>query len=366
MVPGARGLATARSSIPRTGQTGLSYTPGVELRQLRYAVAVADAGHFGRAAEGLRIAQSGLSQQIKALERRLGASLFVRDTRHVALTPAGRVFVEHARAVLELADRAERSVRLIERGKTGLIKVATNAAGLSPQMTELLLRYRERYPHVEVELHPGFGPQNLEALGLRRVDVAVVTLPFESPEPLNYLHLGWIEILAVIPESHRLASLDRIPRDALVDQPFLTIPRSVNPSVVDHIHDVLCGGRREPLSLVEANDMAATARMARVAGDAKLIGIAFGSEARLEAPGVVFRSFEEPIPRIEHGIAWSDTRISSLVDSFVDVARQILAPDQALPQRLSAPRSAESRVGIPPVRGNPPISDAATGAGAPR
>jgi DNA-binding transcriptional LysR family regulator len=300
----------------------------VELRQLRYAVAVADAGHFGRAAEGLRIAQSGLSQQIKALERTLSAPLFVRDTRHVALTPVGRVFIEHARAVLELADRAQQSVRLIERGKTGLIKVATNASGLSSPVAELLDRYRARHPQIEVELHPGFSPQNLEALTKRRVDVAVVAMPFESAESVNYLRLGWIEILAIVPEVHPLASLDRIPLDALAHQPFLTIPRSVNPSIVDRIHDTLWAGRPEPLSLVEASDMAATARISRVAADAKLLGIAFGSEQRLEAPGVVFRSFEEPIPRFEHGIAWSGTHASSVVDSFVGVAREVLGSGQ--------------------------------------
>jgi DNA-binding transcriptional LysR family regulator len=295
----------------------------VELRQLRYAVAVADAGHFGRAAQRLRIAQSGLSQQIKALERLLGTALFVRDTRHVALTPAGRVFMEQARVVLELADRAEQSVRLVEKGKTGLIRLATNAAGLSPVMTELLNRYRERYPHVEVELYPGFGPQNLEALELRRVDLATITLPSESAEPYNYLRLGWIEILAIVPEAHRLASLDRIPREELIRQPLLTLPRSVNPPVVDHMHDVLFAGR-QPLALVEAIDMAATARVSKVAEDEKLIGIGFGSEAQLETSGVVFRSFEEPVPRIEHGIAWFDTHASSFVDSFVSVARELL------------------------------------------
>jgi DNA-binding transcriptional LysR family regulator len=318
--PRAASQGSCRANL-KFVQTGLSYTCVVELRQFRYAVAVADAGHFGRAAEGLRIAQSGLSQQIKALERLLGTALFVRDKSHVSLTTAGRVFIEHARAVLELADRAEQSVRLIATGKTGSIKVATNAAGLSPPMAELLNRCRERYPHVEIELHPGFSPQNLEALGRRRVDLAMVTLPFESAEPVNYLRLGWIEILAIIPEAHPLASLDRIPRDALVRQPFLTIPRSVNPPLVDHIHQVLLEGR-EPL-LVEAIDMAPTARISNVAEDARLIGIAFGSEAGLEASGVVFRSFEEPTPRIEQGIAWLDARASSLVDSFVGVAREL-------------------------------------------
>jgi DNA-binding transcriptional LysR family regulator len=276
----------------------------------------------------LRIAQSGLSQQIKALERHLGTSLFVRDTRHVALTPAGRIFVEHARVVLELADRAEQSIRLVERGKTGLIKVATNAAGLSQAMTELLNRYRERYPHVEVELHPGFGPQNLEALELRRVDLAVITLPSDSAEPFNYVRLAWIEIFAIVSETHRLATLDRVPRDELVDTPILTLPRSVNPHVVDQIHEVLFQGR-EPLSLIEAIDLAATARISRVAEDPKLIGIGFGNEAELEAPGVVFRPFEEPVPRIEHGLAWFDTHASSLVDGFVGVARELVGSSAA-------------------------------------
>jgi DNA-binding transcriptional LysR family regulator len=300
----------------------------VELRQLRYAVAVADAGHFGRASQRLRIAQSGLSQQIKALERHLGTTLFVRDTRHVALTPAGRVFIEHARVVLELADRAEQSVRLMERGKTGLIKIATNAAGLSWAMAEVLNRYRERYPHVEVELHPGFGPQNLEALELRRVDLAVITLPSESRERFNYVRLAWIEIFAIVAETHRLALLDRIPRDELVHHPILTLPRSVNPQVVDQIHEVVFQGR-EPLSLVEAIDMAATARISKVSEDAKLVSIGFGSEAELEAPGVVFRPFEEPVPRIEHGLAWFDTHASSLVDGFVGVARELIGSSAA-------------------------------------
>jgi DNA-binding transcriptional LysR family regulator len=265
--------------------------------------------------------------------------LFVRDTRHVALTPAGKVFIEHARVVLELADRAEHSVRLNERGKTGLIKVATNAAGLSRPTAELLNRYRERYPHVEVELHPGFSPQNLEALRQRRVDVAEVTLPFESTEPLNYLRLGWIEILAVVPAAHRLASRDRIPRDEVVHEPFLTIPRSVNPQVVDHIHNVVFEGRRKPWSLIEAIDMAPAARISTVADDPTLIGIGFGYEARLEAPGVVFRSFEEPVPRIEHGVVWFDAHASSLVDSFVAVARELLrsGADGSAPSTL--PRS---------------------------
>jgi hypothetical protein len=82
---------------------------------------------------------------------------------------------------------------------------------------------------------------------------------------------------------------------------------------------------REVLSLVEAMDMAATARIAGVAEDPKLIGIGFGGEAELDAPGVVFRPFQEPTPRIEHGIGWFDTHASPFVDGFVGVARELVA-----------------------------------------
>jgi hypothetical protein len=144
------------------------------------------------------------------------------------------------------------------------------------------------------------------------------------------VRLAWIEIFAILSEAHQLASLERIPRDELVNHPILTLPRSVNPEVVDQIHEVLLEGR-EPLSLVEAMDMAATARIARAAEDPKLIGIGFGGEAELDAPGVVFRPFQEPTPRIEHGIAWFDTHASPFVDGFVGVARELIA--EAPPSR---------------------------------
>jgi DNA-binding transcriptional LysR family regulator len=294
----------------------------MELRQLRYAVAVADAGHFGQAAQELHISPSGLSQQIRALERSLGVRLFVRDTRHVGLTPAGEAFLQHARVLVELADQATASARLTRKGKSGLIKIATNAAGLPGMMTDLLALYRERNPAVEVELHPGFSPQNLEALSRRRVDLALVALPFEPPELSSYLRLGSFEILVIVPARHRLATLEQIPRNEMARQSFVTIPRSVNPAVVDHIHESLFGGGPRP-PLIEASDMAPTARISQVARDPGILGIAFGSEAALDARGVLFRHVEEPTPSIEYGLAWFAAQASPAVESFIATAREL-------------------------------------------
>ena len=107
----------------------------MELRQLRYFLAVAEEQHFGHAAERLQIAQSGLSQQIKTLERSLKTQLFVRDRRRVELTAAGKYLVEEARSLLARARRVEETLPLIDQGKGGLLKVATSSAGLHPIAT---------------------------------------------------------------------------------------------------------------------------------------------------------------------------------------------------------------------------------------
>ena len=296
--------------------------PLMELRQMRYAVAVADASHFGRAAEQLRISQSGLSQQIRALERTLGVNLFVRNTRSVTLTPAGRAFVEQARAVLELADRAVTSARSFHEGPSGLVKLATFSPGVPRELTELLERYGEVYPNVQVDLHPGLTSQNIEALRQRRVDIAMVVRPFESPETPRYLRLGWSKLLVVMSSKHPLASLDEIPRDELVRQSFLTMPRSFNPPLIDHFHDLLFGNRERP-PMIEAVDIAPIPRLLRIANDPGLLGIGFANEPSTKVPGVTFRSVERPEPQYEYGLAWFATHASPLLDDLIALAREV-------------------------------------------
>ena len=295
----------------------------MELRQLRYFLAVAEERHFGRAAERLRIAQSGLSQQIKSLERAVGTELFIRDRRRVELTPAGEYLLEEARSLLARASRVEETLPLIDRGKSGLLRVATSSAGLHPLAGDLVDRFRERFPEVDLHVVPGSGPQNLEALLRRDVDVAFVSFPFDPVDGLTLLPAGTLELVIALSERHRLASNERIPRPELLMEPFLTWPRTFNPPLIDHIHRSLFGDLEHP-SLIEAPDLTQATRLTRLARSDHLIGLGLPTEAELKIPGLTYRRVEDPVPVADYGLAWLNEHDSPFAAGFIDTVREFL------------------------------------------
>jgi DNA-binding transcriptional LysR family regulator len=294
----------------------------LELRQLRYFLAVVDERHFGRAADRLGIAQPGLSQQIKSLERSLGTQLLIRDSRRVDLTEAGELLVDQARLIVELAARAFETQRLIGRGKRELLKVATGAAGFAPRADEVLRAFGERFGDVEVELLPGFGPQNLDALRRGVADVAFVTKPVSLPPGSRYLRVGAQELLVVLREGHRLAALDPIPRRELLATPFVTWARGFNPELMDHVRRSLFGADRHP-SLIETSDLTQSTRLSLLAPDDGRAGIALPADMELNVPGLVYRRVEAPAPTVEYGIVWLERNDAELISQFVRVTREL-------------------------------------------
>ena len=296
--------------------------PAVDFRQFRYFIAVAEELHFGRAADRLHIAQSGLSQQILKLERSVGVPLLVRDRRGVQLTEAGRVFLDHARQAVELADRAMASPRLTERGKTGVLRVGTWILGMPVMVEDLLKEFGARFPQIEIEIHPDRDPELIDAVSTHSLDVATVMSPFRSVEPApRFLQLSTFELLALVPEGHRLAAMERVPRSELLQEPFLDWPRSINPEMIDHIQRVLFGDAEHPHRI--ALPVLEEARRLEHVANGEGIGIAVLPPGMvLEAPGVAVRHFEEPSPFISYGVAWSGTQTTPLVDAFLEVARE--------------------------------------------
>jgi DNA-binding transcriptional LysR family regulator len=293
----------------------------VELRQFRYFIAVAEELHFSRAAERLHIAQSGLSQQIKQLERTVGAQLLVRNRRGVQLTESGRVFLDQARLTLELADRAMASAAMAERGKRALLRVGTPILGIPVAAEPVLQGFRERFPDVEVEIHPRFQPDLVDGVTDHSLDVAIVLSPFKSVDPpLRYLQLGTFELSAIVPAGHRLARLDRVPLSELLEEPVLGWPRSIDPEMIDHIHRVLFGTAKHP-QMLDISDLEEARRFEHVANGEGIAIAVLPPGMERQAPGIVFRHFEEPAPLIGYGVAWA-SHTPPVADPFLELARE--------------------------------------------
>ena len=209
----------------------------LQIRRLRYFLAVADELNFSRAAERLHVAQPPLSQQIRKLESELGATLFDRSTHHVALTPAGRVLVDHARDLLARADAAVSDVRRAGGAGIGQLTVGFVGVGAGDLTPLVLASFALSHPDIVVSMTQ--YPLSTTDCGLRsgEVDVAFLWLPVDDTE-LSVAPLLDEPRVAVLPAGHPLAGSTCLRFEQLVDEPFV-ISRSEDPVWRDFwmVHD---------------------------------------------------------------------------------------------------------------------------------
>lgn len=197
--------------------------PVVDLRLLHAFVVVADQLHFGRAATELRIAQPALSQQIRRLERELGVELLTRTSRSVALTPAGAVLRERARALLVQARRDLDETVRVARGEQGRLDVGFVSSALPLGPIQRVQSFRERYPLVRVELTEGYTSHLLDLLVRGSLDIAVVRDPDPSAE-VAFSPFRSERFVGVVPAGHRFAGRRSIRAAELAGDPFVFFP----------------------------------------------------------------------------------------------------------------------------------------------
>ena len=203
-----------------------------ELRQLRYFVAVAEELHFSRAAKRLNIAQPPLSQQIQQLEIAVGAPLFVRTTRRVELTPAGRVLLDGARRTIAEAERATDAAVRASRGSFETLRVGFSEAAAMTVLPRAVDRFRVRFPAVHLELREENAAWLIEALGRDLVDLVITRGPVEAPGLVVHTLIDE-RFCVVLPEAHALAQRTRIPLKALKGEPLVMFPRRNSPAYYD-------------------------------------------------------------------------------------------------------------------------------------
>jgi DNA-binding transcriptional LysR family regulator len=197
----------------------------LELRHLRYFVAVAEERHFSRAAQRLHMSQPPLSQQIQRLERIVGSQLLVRTSRSVALTPAGLAFLDRARRLLAQADESIEEASRIGRGEMGTLDLGFVSSAITLGVPERIQTFHERFPAVRTRLHEGQTSQILGRLLRSEIDLGIVRDAAPHAE-LSNMTLATEGFVAVLPRHHAHAAKRRLDARALKDERFVFYPRT--------------------------------------------------------------------------------------------------------------------------------------------
>ncbi|MEU6411774.1 LysR family transcriptional regulator [Microbispora sp. NPDC046933] len=196
----------------------------MELRQLKYFVAVAEESHFTRAAERLHIAQSGLSASIRALERELGAELFRRNTRQVRLTPEGRALLTEARRALAASDAARDAVAAVRGLLRGSLSIGSLQCLHAVHLPTVLAGFVAAHPGLDIRLRHGGSGELVEQVREGRLDLALVSRPAREPEDVVVTPLAAEPLVLACAPGHPLAAHSRVGLEALRGERFVDFP----------------------------------------------------------------------------------------------------------------------------------------------
>ena len=220
----------------------------MELRHLRYFVAIGEEENYRRAAQRLHVAQTALSTQIQDMEAELGFKLFDRLPRGVKLSAAGRLFLEDARRILQQVSEAAARAARVARGQSGTLRVGfTENASWRGIVPESLRRFRERQPDAELQLTPATSLEQLEAIRSGRLDAGFVFNMPKGDAELDYLPVAMQHVELAVPKGHALAKVKKLRLRDLVGASFVWFPRRESPAFYDRLmHECYRGGLKSP------------------------------------------------------------------------------------------------------------------------
>ncbi|WP_267379521.1 LysR substrate-binding domain-containing protein [Bacillus sp. GM_Baccil_2] len=281
----------------------------MELRHIRYFLALAEELNFSRAAEKLHIAQPPLSKQIRELEEEIGAKLFNRTKRHVELTSAGKVFLNKAYQILDQVEQACISTRLTSTGFEG--ELVMGFSGSVQDLIHTIQEFREQYPAIGIVLQQLSTPLQVKALHEKRIDIGIVAAPVNS----NKIHVKPIQkasLKAIIPEKHPLVSKQAIFISDLVNEPFIITTKSTAPFYYDTFMNLFKNVGFSPKIIMQANDLQTVSSLV-----ANGMGIALLPSTIHPLSGIVQREVEDIDITIEASFAWRKDNQSEILHKFL-------------------------------------------------
>jgi DNA-binding transcriptional LysR family regulator len=289
----------------------------MELRHLRYFVAVAEECHFGRAAQRLFISQPPLSRQIQDLEEELGVRLLERSNHKVRLTDAGHQFLEGARLTLAQADRAASRARRAGQGKLGYLPLGYIPTADLSLLPRILRPFRERYPDVELELRSAGVADQIRELRSGRILAGFIRLPVREPG-LRVEPLFREPLVVALPRRHPLLAHRRVPVRALSQEPFIVFPRPLAPAYYDFLLSILEKAGFTPTIAHEADSFQTHLSLVSAGLGVCLLP---SSVQEISRSGVVYRPIRDPSPEVEIGVAYLEENPSTVLERFLGVVR---------------------------------------------
>ncbi len=285
----------------------------MELRHIRYFVAVAEELHFGRAASRLNMAQPPLSQQIRQLEEELGFPLLFRSKQRVELSEAGKVFLEECRSILERMDRAVGAAEQAHNGATGRLNIGF-VGSTTYHIASFLHHYRLQFPTVHLALHQMKTANQIEALREGRLHLAIVRTPVQSPFLISKVVLRE-KFIAAIPKAHALTKREKIRVQDLADENFIVPSRSSGSIYHDAVIHLCYKAGYKPRISLEAPEI-----LTIVAFVSEGMGVAFvpASFQNQTNEGVVYKELDEIDAALEMSFVWRKEEKSPALQQFLE------------------------------------------------
>ncbi|AJA59301.1 LysR family transcriptional regulator [Bradyrhizobium japonicum] len=288
----------------------------MELRHIRYFLAVAEERNFTRAAARVGIGQPPLSQQIKDLEAEVGAPLFHRIPQGAELTEAGRAFLESVQVIPRQAERAIRAAQRAARGEIGSLRVGfTNSAPFNPVVTSTIRSFRRAYPEVDLTLEEAYTSRLV--VGLREGELDAVFLrPDDGGSDLQFRRLAKESMLVVLPANHPAAKLDRIDLIRLKDDALILTPRR---SIwFDTAIRACRQAGFEPTLGQSAPQISSVVSLVAAELGFSLVP---ASLRQLHVTGVVYREVKGGAPTVHLALAFRRGETSKIVLNFIAIAQ---------------------------------------------